>query len=149
MWSSFPGLSSALLFTFINYHLICLTERHLPPHLFLVPGLYVPFLLICMFAPEYCWISTMCRPPGPSTAPTRDSLTSISILAISSSKVGARGGRGLPAVARPKELLFTGNGMVGTRGSPGNAPLPLPAGEGGLTPGRSAPGAAATRPVGP
>ena len=87
----------------------------------------------------------MCLPAGPKTAPTRDSLTSMSIFAIASSRPGPRG-KGLPAVASPKELLLTGRGReVGARGRPGR-----PGGEDGRKfDGRSVPGAAATRPVGP
>jgi len=76
---------------------------------FLVPGLYVPFFEIWIFAPLNCWISTIERPAGPRTAPTRLSFTSMSILESCSSRPGGGGGgRGLPAVARPKELLLTG-----------------------------------------
>ena len=93
----------------------------------------------------YCWISTIWRPAGPRTAPTRDSLTSMSILAIASSRPGPRGS-GLPAVARPKELLLMGRGKeAGASGKPGN-----PGGDVGRKfDGRSVPGAAATKPVGP
>ena len=64
---------------------------------------------------------------------------------MASSMPGPRG-KGLPAVARPKELLLMGRGrVVGARGRPGR-----PGGEDGRKfEGLSVPGAAATRPVGP
>ena len=49
-------------------------------------------------------------PAGPKTAPINDSLTSMSTLQRSSMPGGGGGGSGLAAVARPKELLLTGNG---------------------------------------